>query len=140
MVKSFIQHSYFEKKPKKQMGKFQSNPSIEWLHPKFAHAHPLAWAKNKFTHKPITISIQPTFDPHTLIPAQKGFPQCLCRTEPTNYLASQIDVFLLFFTIDCIRIEMSAATFQRRQKREESTQRVCLTNFFLMGWIAVCTC
>ncbi len=139
MVKSFIQHSYFEKKPKEQMGKFQSNLSIEWLHPKFAHAHPLGWAKTKFTHKPITLSIQPTFDPHTLIPAEKGFPQCFCRTEPTNYLPSQLDVFLLLFTIDFI-IEMSAATFQRRQKREESTQRVCLTNFFLMGWIAVCTC
>ncbi len=31
-------------KPNKQMGRFQNNPSMGWLHPKFTHAHPLAWA------------------------------------------------------------------------------------------------
>jgi hypothetical protein len=100
------------------MGRFQNNPSIGWLHSKSTHAHPLTWANKKFTCKPITLSIQPTFDSQT---RSKVFPQCLFTTEPTNYLASQIYVFLLFFTIDFIRIEMSAATFQRRQRREEST-------------------
>jgi hypothetical protein len=44
------------------MGRFQNNPSIGLLHPKFTDAHPLAWANKKFTRKPITLSIQPTFD------------------------------------------------------------------------------
>jgi hypothetical protein len=44
------------------MGTFQNNPSIGWLHPKSTHAHPLAWANKKLTRKPITLSIQPTFD------------------------------------------------------------------------------
>jgi len=70
------------------MGRFQNNPSIGWLHPKSTHAHPLAWANKKLTHKPITLSIQPTFDSPNPIPAQKVFPQCLCKTEPTNYLPS----------------------------------------------------
>jgi hypothetical protein len=39
------------------MGRFQNNPSIGWLHPKFVHAHPLAWANKKLTRKPITLSI-----------------------------------------------------------------------------------
>jgi hypothetical protein len=25
------------------MGRLQNNPSIGWVHPKFTHAHPLAW-------------------------------------------------------------------------------------------------
>jgi hypothetical protein len=30
----------------------------------------------------LNLSIQPTFDSPAPIPAQKVFPQCLCRTEP----------------------------------------------------------
>jgi hypothetical protein len=30
------------------MGRFQNNPSIEWVHPKSTHAHPLAWGDNKY--------------------------------------------------------------------------------------------
>jgi hypothetical protein len=63
------------------MGGFQNNPSIGWLHPKSTHAHPLAGANKKLTCRPITLSIQPTFDSLTPIPAQKVFPQCLCRIE-----------------------------------------------------------
>jgi hypothetical protein len=29
------------------MGRLQNNPSIEWVHPKSTHAHPLAWGNNK---------------------------------------------------------------------------------------------
>jgi hypothetical protein len=47
MIKSSTQHSYFEKKPNKYMGRLQNNPSIGWVHPKFTHAHPLAWGNNK---------------------------------------------------------------------------------------------
>jgi hypothetical protein len=42
MIKSVTQHSYFEKKPNKYMGRFQNNPSIGWVHPKITHASPLA--------------------------------------------------------------------------------------------------
>jgi len=42
MIKSFTQHSYFEKKPNKDMGRLQNNPSIGWVHPNSTHAHPLA--------------------------------------------------------------------------------------------------
>jgi hypothetical protein len=66
------------------MGRFQNNPSIGWLHPKFTHAHPLVRANRRFTCKPITLSIQPTFDFSTLIPTQKVFPQCLYKTKPTK--------------------------------------------------------
>jgi hypothetical protein len=66
------------------MGRFQNNPSIGWLHPKFTHAHPLARANRTFTCKPITLSIQPTFDVSTFIPTQKVFPQCLYKTKPTK--------------------------------------------------------
>jgi hypothetical protein len=66
------------------MGRFQNNPSIRWLHPKSTHAHPLAWANKKFTRKPITLSIQSTFDSSTPISVQKVFPQHLCKTKPTN--------------------------------------------------------
>ncbi len=52
MVKSITQHSYFEKKPNKQMGIFQNSPSIGWLHPKSTRAPPLGWANKKLTHKP----------------------------------------------------------------------------------------
>jgi len=52
---------------------------------KYTHAHPLAWANKKLTHKPITFSTQPTFDSPTPIPAQKIFPQCLSRTEPIKF-------------------------------------------------------
>ncbi len=66
MIKSVTQHSYFEKKPNKQMGR--NSPSIGWVHPKSTHACPLAWGnknqckrygayvccdtlfKNEFTH------------------------------------------------------------------------------------------
>jgi hypothetical protein len=34
MIKSVTQHSNFEKKPTKYMGRLQSNPSIGWVHPK----------------------------------------------------------------------------------------------------------
>jgi hypothetical protein len=64
------------------MGGLQNNSSIGWLHPKSTHAHPLAWASKKLTYNSVTLSIQPSFDSLTLIPAQKAFPQCLCRTEP----------------------------------------------------------
>jgi len=66
------------------MGRFQNNPSIGWLHPKSTHAHPLVWANKKLTCKPITLSIWPTLDSPTPISAQKVFPHCLCRTEPTK--------------------------------------------------------
>ncbi len=56
------------------MGRFQNNPSIGWLHPKFTHAHPLTWTNKELTRKPITLSIQPTFDSLTPIPVQKVFP------------------------------------------------------------------
>jgi hypothetical protein len=48
-------------------GRLENNPSIGWVHPKSTHAHPLAWANKKFTHKPITLSTQPTFDHPTSI-------------------------------------------------------------------------
>jgi len=64
------------------MARFQNNPSIGWMHPKFTQGHPLAWANKKLTCKPITLSIQPTFDFSTFIPTYKVFPQCLCRTKP----------------------------------------------------------
>ncbi len=56
------------------MGRLQNNPSIGWVHPKSTHAHPLAWANKKFTCKPITLSIQLTFDSSTRILVQKVFP------------------------------------------------------------------
>ncbi len=43
LIKSITQHSYFEKKPNKQMGRLQNNPPIGWVHPKPTHARPLAW-------------------------------------------------------------------------------------------------
>jgi hypothetical protein len=43
MIKSVTQHSYFEKKPNKLMGRLQNNPSIGRVHPKSTHARPLAW-------------------------------------------------------------------------------------------------
>ncbi len=84
MIQLVTQHSYVEKKSKKQMGRLQNNPSIRWVHPKSTQARPLAWANKKLTHKPITLFIQPTFNSRTPIPAQKVFPQCLWRTEPMN--------------------------------------------------------
>jgi Txe/YoeB family toxin of Txe-Axe toxin-antitoxin module len=39
-------HSYFEKKLNKLMGRLQNNPSIGWVHPKSTHAHPLTWDNN----------------------------------------------------------------------------------------------
>jgi len=66
------------------MGRLQNNPSIGWVHPKSTHAHPLTWANKKLTHKPITLSIQPTFDSPTPIPTQNVFPQCMCRRKPTK--------------------------------------------------------
>jgi hypothetical protein len=86
------------------MGRFQNNPSIGWLHPKFLHAHPLAWANKKLTCKPITLSIQPTFDSPTFIPAQKVFPQCLCRTEPTDHMkdwSNWLNAGIAKFTVVC---------------------------------------
>jgi hypothetical protein len=47
MIKSFTQHSYFERKPNKDMGTLQNNPSIGWMHPKSTHARPLAWGSKK---------------------------------------------------------------------------------------------
>jgi hypothetical protein len=47
MIKSVTQHSYFEKKPNKLMGRLQNNPSIGWLHPKSTNACPLAQGNNK---------------------------------------------------------------------------------------------
>ncbi len=47
MIKSITQHSYFENKPNKQMGRFQNNPSIGWVHPKFTHGCPLTWGNKK---------------------------------------------------------------------------------------------
>jgi hypothetical protein len=73
------------------MGRFQNNPSIGWLHPKFVHAHPLTWANKKLTCKPINLSIQPTFDSPTFIPTQNVFPQCLCGTEPVKYVPKIMD-------------------------------------------------
>jgi hypothetical protein len=52
--------------------------------PKSTHDHPLTWANKKLTHKPITLSIQPTFDSPTPIHAQKVFPQCFYKTNPTK--------------------------------------------------------
>ncbi len=46
MIKLVTQHSYFEKKPNKQMGRFHNNPSIGWVHTKSTHVHPLAWGNN----------------------------------------------------------------------------------------------
>jgi hypothetical protein len=43
MIKSITQHSYFEKKPNKHMGRLQNGQSIGWVHPKYTHACPLAW-------------------------------------------------------------------------------------------------
>jgi len=48
MIKSGTQHSYFEKKPNKQMGRLQNNPSSGWVHPKSTHAHPLAWGNRNY--------------------------------------------------------------------------------------------
>jgi hypothetical protein len=47
MIKSVTQHSYFEKKPNKEMSRLQNNPSIGWVHPKSTHARPLAWGNKK---------------------------------------------------------------------------------------------
>jgi len=44
MIKSVTQNSYFKKKPNKEMGRLQNNPSMGWVHPK--HGHPLAWGNN----------------------------------------------------------------------------------------------
>jgi len=71
------------------MGILQNNPSIGWVHPKSTHACPLACANKKFTCKPITLSIQPTFDSLTPIPTQNVFPQCLCGTEPLKSIHEQ---------------------------------------------------
>jgi hypothetical protein len=69
------------------MGRFQNNPSMGWLHPKFTHAHPLAWANKKLTCKLITVSIQPTFDSANPIPTQKVFAQCQQRKkDEPNFL------------------------------------------------------
>ncbi len=54
MIKSITQHSYFEKKPKKQMGRCQDNPSIGWVHLILTHVCPLAWG-NKNVEKTHTI-------------------------------------------------------------------------------------
>ncbi len=51
MIKSVIQHSYFEKRPNKQMGRLQNNPSIGWVDPKSTHDRPLAWGNKKTPHK-----------------------------------------------------------------------------------------
>jgi hypothetical protein len=67
------------------MGRLQNNPSIGWMHPKSTQGCPLAWANKKLTCKPITLSIQPTFDFPTLIPIQKAFPQYLCMIEPIKF-------------------------------------------------------
>jgi hypothetical protein len=77
------------------MGRFQNNPSIGWLHPKSIHAHPLTWANKKLTHKPITLSIQPTCDSRTPVLAQKVFPQCLYKTKPTNYEKTHVNLSFL---------------------------------------------
>jgi len=80
MIKSVTQHHILRRNPMSRWLDFKNNPTIGWVHPKVLHACPLAWA-NKLTCKPITLSIQPTFNFSTPIPAQKVFPQCLCRTE-----------------------------------------------------------
>ncbi len=43
MIKSVTQHSYFEKKLNKQMGRLQNNLSIGWVHPRSTHDRPLTW-------------------------------------------------------------------------------------------------
>ncbi len=47
MIKSVTQHSYFEKKPDKQIGRLPNNPRIGWVHPESTHAGPLAWGNIK---------------------------------------------------------------------------------------------
>ncbi len=47
MIKLATQHSYFEKKPNKQMGRLQNNPWIGWVHPKSAHVCLSAWGNKK---------------------------------------------------------------------------------------------
>ncbi len=47
MIKTLTPHSYFERKPNKQMGRLPNNPSIGWVHPKSTHARPLAWPRAK---------------------------------------------------------------------------------------------
>jgi hypothetical protein len=46
MIQSITQHSYFEKKPNKEMSKFQNNQSIGWVHPKSTHVCPLVQGNN----------------------------------------------------------------------------------------------
>jgi hypothetical protein len=46
MIKLVTQHSYFERKPNKEMSKFKKNPSIGWVHPKSTHAHPIVQGNN----------------------------------------------------------------------------------------------
>jgi hypothetical protein len=41
--------------------------------------------KKEFRPKLATLSIQLTIDSPTAIPARKVFPQCICKTEPTNW-------------------------------------------------------
>ncbi len=75
MIKFVTQNSYFEKKPKKQMRRFQNNPSIGSVHPKSTHACPLAWDNKK--EKPKLGSNQ------TIFQHGKSYKYCLfCR----NYL------------------------------------------------------
>jgi hypothetical protein len=50
MIESITQHSKFEKKPNKYMGRLQNNPSIGSVHSKSTHVCPLAWGNNKISH------------------------------------------------------------------------------------------
>jgi hypothetical protein len=49
MIKSIAQHSYFEKKPNKCIGRIQNHPSIDGCTQNL-HVCPLAWGNNKRSH------------------------------------------------------------------------------------------
>jgi hypothetical protein len=69
---------------------FSLKPHI-WKRPfekgsKFKYFNPCALLTQLyFKNWHLNLSIQPTFHSPTSIPAQNMFPQCLCRTEATNY-------------------------------------------------------
>jgi hypothetical protein len=82
MIKLVTQHSYFNSTNRWVDFKTTHllDGCIQNLH---GHVH-LAWVNKKFTCKPIILSIHPTFESPTPIPIHKVFPQCLCKTKPTN--------------------------------------------------------
>jgi hypothetical protein len=60
----------------------------------------------------LNLSIQPTFDSSTPRPAQKVFPQCLCRKEPTNKIP-----MICTTTIVCVKAALKSCHILARFTR-----------------------